>query len=290
MPPQIRMSESQGPPSPRGEAGPTDRGRFRQRQRQQHGEEDDDNDRATRRQYRDFTSRHDDFTRALERHGSNLNSSGWPILAEDLGWSMQEVQSYAFQYLISLLHRPGAPTAGANRTNTPPRRTSTHQLPITMNGSSNIGGSGGPTTLLCGVSGTQEHSQVGAATASVSAATSPILQSTATATNPTSNSELNATAITTMIPATSSIQTNTMPHTFGSNPPIVRRNRRRPQPWSLEESVLFDTLVATYLPVEDPEGYDWEELVAAQLPGRSATEIRRRWHQLLSRRNQNGLR
>jgi hypothetical protein len=62
-----------------------------------------------------------------------------------------------------------------------------------------------------------------------------------------------------------------------------------PDDWTLEERVLFDTLLARYLPQHavDPEGnssFEWEEQVAAMLPTRSAIEVRLRYRRFYSQR------
>ena len=260
MPPQIRMSDSQEPSSPRraGEAGQSQSAR----EQNAHG----DDDAATRRQYGDLTSRHGDFVRALERHGSNLTSSDWPILAEDLGWSTEEVQTYAFQYLISLIHRPPRPLG--NNISQP--SASIRQDHIVDDSGSHVGDHHQSSTMVNGVAAREQPSAPDAAT------TLPPTSPTAT------TAELPAATITTTAPAAASAVVTTNVEVAAATTPI-RRNRRRRRPWSLEEAVLFDTLVATHMPVEDPEGYDWEEVVAAQLPGRTPTEVRRRWLQLLSR-------
>jgi hypothetical protein len=52
--------------------------------------------------------------------------------------------------------------------------------------------------------------------------------------------------------------------------------------WSLEETILFDSLLAMYLPdgadSSTNDGLDWEEQVAAQLPGRTPMQVRRRYN------------
>ena len=47
--------------------------------------------------------KHQDFVRCLERHGPDLSGDEWPTMAEELGWSIEEVQLYAYQYLASII-------------------------------------------------------------------------------------------------------------------------------------------------------------------------------------------
>jgi hypothetical protein len=52
--------------------------------------------------------RHAEFIESLERHGPNFTGEEWPILAEELGWSLEEVQLHAYQYLACLMEADGA--------------------------------------------------------------------------------------------------------------------------------------------------------------------------------------
>uniref|UniRef100_A0A7S2UNS2 Uncharacterized protein n=1 Tax=Attheya septentrionalis TaxID=420275 RepID=A0A7S2UNS2_9STRA len=65
-----------------------------------------------------------------------------------------------------------------------------------------------------------------------------------------------------------------------------------PDDWTLEERVLFDTLLARYLPANAVEtrenpldgSYEWEEQVAAMIPTRSTMEVRLRYRRFYSQR------
>lgn len=51
--------------------------------------------------------------------------------------------------------------------------------------------------------------------------------------------------------------------------------------WTLEENILFDSLLAVYLPNgidSSTNRLDWEEHVAAHLPGRTPMQVRRRYN------------
>ena len=145
--------------------------------------------------------RHAQFIQCLEQHGPNLTGNEWPAMAGELGWSIQEVQLHAYQYLNNLfetdpdpVEESSLPTNGglSNGHARPPRRN-----------------------------------------------------------RETQGSALNDT-------------------------------------WSLEEALLFETLVVTYKTTNgagssNPSGYTWDELVAAQLSGRTAAQVRRRYRQLYMR-------
>jgi hypothetical protein len=148
--------------------------------------------------------RHDEFTECLERHGSNFTSNDWPILAEELGWSVAEVQLYSYQYFTALLMTDPSSSLPSSTT----RR--------------------GP--------------MVG--------------------------------------PPSSSMNGDNSPNGRRLRDRMSRRARTASRPWRLEEVILFETLVATYMPAGDSGGYEWEELVAAQLPGRTTAEVRRRWRNM----------
>jgi hypothetical protein len=144
-------------------------------------------------------ARHDQFIRCLEQHGPNLIGNEWPLMAEELGWSIQEVQLHAYQYLNNLFETDPDPVESS---------------PPANGGRSN--GHGGPPR--------RERETQGRAS--------------------------NA-------------------------------------PWSLEETVLFETLVVSYKTTNgegsNPSGYTWDEMVAAQLSGRTAAQVRRRYRQLYGR-------
>jgi hypothetical protein len=155
-------------------------------------------------QYLEMRRRHDEFIECLERHGSNFSSNLWPILAEELGWSVAEVQLYAYQYLTALLTTDSSSSLPSS---------TTHRGPMVGPPSSSMNGGNSH-------SGRRLRDRTS------------------------------------------------------------RRARTATRPWSLEEIILFETLVATYMPAGDSEGYEWEELVAAQLPGRTTAEVRRRWRNM----------
>ena len=51
----------------------------------------------------DLRERHSRFIECLERNGPNFTGDEWPQLAEDLGWSIEEVQLHAYRYLRCLM-------------------------------------------------------------------------------------------------------------------------------------------------------------------------------------------
>jgi hypothetical protein len=59
--------------------------------------------------------RHAEFIESLERHGPNFTGEEWPILAEELGWSVEEVQMHAYQYLACLMEADGAEQSQVNQ-------------------------------------------------------------------------------------------------------------------------------------------------------------------------------
>lgn len=140
---------------------------------------EDNHDREAAR----LQERHRHFIECLEQHGPNFSVGEWPILARELGWSTEEVQMHAYQYLTCLLEVDGD-AAGP--------------------------GNGNSRELMNG--GTENE------------------------------------------PGRS---------------------------WSSSECLLFDSLIATYRTTNNPgESFDWDELVAAHLPGRTPRDIRRRYRQL----------
>jgi hypothetical protein len=128
--------------------------------------------------------RHEEFVECLERHGPNLNGNDWSMLAEDLGWSVEEVQLHAYQYLTCLIEADATDATQASEN----------------------GGSRGRVN--------------------------------------------------------------------GQAWPSV--------PWSQEEMILFDTLIATYRTANGSgiTNGDWEDLIASHLPGRTARDVRRRYRQM----------
>mmetsp|Transcript_6461 Transcript_6461/g.10714 ORF Transcript_6461/g.10714 Transcript_6461/m.10714 type:complete len:173 (-) Transcript_6461:467-985(-) len=42
------------------------------------------------------------FTSALERHGYSAKQGAWKCIAKDLGWSLEDVETYAYRYFIAL--------------------------------------------------------------------------------------------------------------------------------------------------------------------------------------------
>ena len=171
---------------------------------------EDDDARAQR-----IRARHAQFIQCLEQHGPNLTGNEWPAMAEELGWSMQEVQLHAYQYLNNLFETDPDPVEESS--------ISTNGASLPTNGAS-LPTNGG---LSNGHAGPPRQNRE------------------------TQGSTSNA-------------------------------------PWSLEEAVLFETLVITYKTTNgagssNPSGYTWDELVAAQLSGRTAAQVRRRYRQLYGR-------
>ena len=201
MTPQIRMSNNQRPTFDLHHASNSDN---------QDGGSNENQGSTTERQQDSLRSRHDVFVAALDMHGGDLTRRDWSQFASDLGWSVDEVQSYAFQYLVSLLNSD---------------RTRSARSDVSFDS-------------YIDSSHSTKHEQPSAKSAEQH----------------------------------STIKSNGVPN---------RKSRSGSSlPWTLDEVVLFDTLVATYFPIKDPDGFDWEELVASHLPGRTATEVRRRWNQL----------
>jgi hypothetical protein len=167
-------------------------------------------------------ARHALFIQCLEHHGSNLTGNEWHVMAEELGWSIQEVQLHAYQYLNHLFetdddhhdHHPNPPVVEESSSSSP--------LPRTNGGKSN--GHGGPPSPP-----RREQETQGS----------------------TSNNA----------------------------------------PWTLEEALIFETLVVTYKTTNgddnssgpNPSGYTWDDMVAAHLSGRTASQVRRRYRQLYGR-------
>lgn len=123
----------------------------------------------------DARRRHDRFLASLERHGGSMTRHTWSNMASDLDWTAEEVQTYAYRYMMAL---------------------STNQSK-------------------------QEDQESGV------------------------NDSTNGNA------------------------------------WSLEENILFDSLLAVFLPYgidSSTNGLDWEEKVAAHLPGRTPMQVRRRYN------------
>jgi hypothetical protein len=88
--------------------------------------------------------------------------------------------------------------------------------------------------------------------------------------------------------------------TVGNTTRAARSNSRQPRdeqdnnsnggaitrPWSLEESILFDTSVARYMMTTNGSGVShgaWEQLVADEMPGRTSNEVQQRYRQLYSK-------
>ena len=172
IPFQIRMSDSQEPPRAPLNGGRADEAGL---------------------QAEILRERHEQFIQCLESHGPDLTGDEWPIMAEELGWSIDEIQLHAYEYMRCLFE-------------TEPQQP-----------------------LRAG----------------------PLVSEAAT------------------------------------------QQTVRGSPWTLEEDVLFETLVATYRTTAcngneggsrsqstDRELYDWEELVAAHLPGRTAAQVRQRFQEL----------
>jgi hypothetical protein len=179
IPLQLRMSDSRETPPPFEGAS----------------QFEDDDARA-----QSIRARHAQFIQCLEQHGPNLTGNEWPMMAEELGWSIQEVQLHAYQYLNNLMETDSDPV---------------EELSLQANGGQSNGHAVPPRRKRA-----------------------------------TQSSTSNAT-------------------------------------WSLEEALLFEMLVVTYKTTNgegsNPSGYTWDELVAAQLSGRTAAQVRRRYHQLYGR-------
>jgi hypothetical protein len=94
-----------------------------------------------------------------------------------------------------------------------------------------------------------------------------------------------------------SATTRTTTRTVGNTTREARSNSRQPRdeqvnnsnggaitrPWSLEESILFDTSVARYMMTTNGLGVShgaWEQLVADEIPGRTSNEVQQRYRQL----------
>jgi hypothetical protein len=136
--------------------------------------------------------RHAQFIECLERHGPDFTGDEWPILAEELGWSTEEVQLHAYQYLTCLMEADETQDAQAPE-----------------NGGSRRA-----------VNGEREN---------------------------------------------------------GSG-----------APWIPAECILFDSLIGTYRTTNssgNSNNNDWDEVVAAHMPGRTVREVRRRYRQLYGNSN-----
>ena len=61
------------------------------------------------------------------------------------------------------------------------------------------------------------------------------------------------------------------------------KDEKSGNPWSTAECVLFDSLLATYKTNDGlgNSGSDrWEETIAASIPGKTARDVRRRYHEI----------
>ena len=148
---------------------------------------------------------HARFVESLERHaadGENVSRAAWSNMATELGWTVEHVQAYAYQYMMAL-NSPDENRAEGQANNVQVRMNGSHDVSMSNN----------------------HHNE-----------------------NTTTNGNTE---------------------------------------WTVEEDILFDSLLAVYLPGDSSDNssnrnrLDWEEQVASRLPGRTPMQVRQRYNRIV---------